>query len=197
MKKWLCLLLALVLSLGLCCASAESAGLPTYSYPFAEEDPLTAAVVDCMMRTDMGYEPEAGGVMIPAPVVIRTEMNGDETEATVYGNFWIFGYRLKGKVLEMTCGGENPGVMKLEKKDGQWAVTSFETAPEDGNLNESLRRFAGGDETLEKEYRIAGDAASGYLPQFRRSFIAEYVNANHLDIVAYQDYGWDPVDVRS
>ena len=197
MKKWLCVLLALALSLSQCCAGAESAGLPAYSYPFAQEDPLMAAVVDCMLRSGLGAVPGAGGVTIPAPVVLRTEMNGDETRATVYGNFWIFAYRLKGKILEMTGGAENPGVMKLEKKDGQWTVTSFETAPENGKLSESLRRFAGGDEVLEKEYRIAGDAACGYLPQYRRAFIAEYVNANHLDVEAYQDYGWDPVDVRS
>ena len=197
MKKMICVLLALVFSLGLCCAVAESAALPAYSYPFAEENPLMAAVVDCMMQTDFGYEPEEGGVLIPAPIVLKTEMNEDETEATVWGNFWIFAYRRNGKILEMTSGGENPGVMKLEKKDGQWTVTSLETAPVNGNLEAYLHEFAGGDEALEKEYQIAGDATDGYLPQYRRAFIVEYVNANNLDIEAYQDYGWEPVDVTN
>ncbi len=195
MKKMLSVLLASVFSLGLCCAFAESAVLPAYSYPYAEENPLMAAVVDWMMNEDLGYEPEEGGVLIPAPIVLKTVLNEDETEATVYGNFWIFGYRLNGSILETTCGGENPGILLLEKKDGRWQIVSAELVPEDGDLGESLHWFAGEDEELEEEYTAAGDATDGYLPQYRRSFIVDYVNANGLDIEAYQDFGWDPVRV--
>ena len=50
---------------------------------------------------------------------------------------------------------------------------------------------------LEDEYFTASDATEGYLPQYRRAIIAEWVEANHLDIDAYQDYGWDPVPVNN
>lgn len=197
MKKTLCVILALALCLGLCCAVAESSALPAYVYPFAEENPLMAGVMDCLMKTDFGYEPAEGTVMIPAPIVLKTEMNADETEATVWGNFWMFGYRLNGKILEATCGGDNPGVMKLVKQDGAWTAVSLEVAPVNGDRGRYLKEFSGGDEALEKEYEIAGDAVEGYLPQYRRSFIVEYVNANHLDIEAFQDPGKEPVDVKN
>ena len=85
--------------------------------------------------------------------------------------------------------------MKLEKKDGVWKAVSLEAAEDGEGFEDSIRAFAQGDAELEKEYYLSSDATDGYLPQYRRSFILEYVNANHLDIVAYQDYGWEPVEV--
>ncbi len=198
MKKVVSVLLTLVFSLGLCCAFAETPALPAYVYPYADEDPLTAAVANYLVNADLGYTPEAGGVLIPAPIVLKTEMDEEETEATVYGNFWIFAYKQNGKILECTAGGENPGIMKLEKKDGTWTVVSLEVAEEgEDSFRESIRRFAGGDAELEQEYRVASDAQDGYLPQFRRAFVLAYVNANALDVEAYQDFGWDPVSVTN
>ena len=196
MKKIVSAVLALALALGLCGAFAESSALPAYVYPFADEDPVMAAVTEYLVSTDLGYTPEEGGILVPAPIELKREMNAEGTEATVYGNFWVFCYRLNGTVLETTSGGENPGVMKLEKKDGKWVVTSLEVAESgDEAFKESLIRFAAGDKQLEEDYFKSSDATDGYLPQFRRSFLVEYVNANKLDITAYQDYGWDPVDL--
>ena len=87
--------------------------------------------------------------------------------------------------------------MKLVKQDGAWTAVSLEVAPVNGDRGRYLKEFAGGDEALEKEFEIAGDAAEGYLPQYRRSFIVEYVNANHLDVEAFQDPGKEPVDVKN
>jgi hypothetical protein len=159
MKKILCVILALALCLGLCCAVAESSALPAYVYPFAEENPLMAGVVDCLMKTDFGYEPAEGTVMIPAPIVLKTEMNADETEATVWGNFWMFGYRLNGKILEATCGGDNPGVMKLVKQDGAWTAVSLEVAPVNGDRGSYLKEFSGGDELRSYTAKMLTDYA--------------------------------------
>ena len=171
----------------------KAAALPAYVYPFADENPVMAAATEYLVTADLGYETPEGGVLIPAPIVLKEEVG--ETEATLWGDFWIFAYQLNGNILECTAGGENSGVMKLEKKDGAWNVISLEVAEDGENFADSIRAFANGDEELEKEYYLASDAMDGYLPQSRRSFIVEYVNANHLDIVAYQDYGWEPVDI--
>lgn len=145
------------------------------------------------MTADLGCEPEEGGVLIPAPIVLKEETG--ETEATLWGNFWVFAYKLNGNILECTAGGENPGVMKLEKKDGKWQVVSLELAEDGADFDAGIRAFANGDAELEKAYYLSSDADEGYLPQYRRSFIVEYVNANKLDVVAYQDNGWEPVDI--
>ena len=171
----------------------KAAALPAYVYPFADENPVMAAVTEYLVTADLGYETPEGGVLIPAPIVLKEEAG--ETEATLWGNFWIFAYKLNGNILECTAGGANAGVMKLEKKDGAWKVISLEVAEDGENFGDSIRAFASGDEELEKEYYLSSDATDGYLPQYRRSFIVEYINANHLDIAAYQDYGWEPVGV--
>ena len=107
----------------------------------------------------------------------------------------MFAYKLNGSILECTAGGENPGVMKLEKKDGKWQVVSLELAEDGADFDAGIRAFANGDAELEKAYYLSSGADEGYLPQYRRSFIVEYVNANKLDVVAYQDNGWEPVDI--
>ncbi len=196
MKRLLALMLALALALGVCGAMAEASGLPPYSYPFADEEPILAAVANYMVTAEeFGYTPEEGGVLIPAPIVLKMDVNEDETQAKVYGNFWLFAYKLEGKILMCTAGGECPGVMQLEKKDGAWAVTSLEVAEDGEAFEASIKKLAGGDEALEKEYAVSSDATEGYLPQYRRAFVLAYAQANELDIEAFQDYGWDPVSI--
>ena len=84
-------------------------------------------------------------------------------------------------------------MLKLEKKDGEWTVTGAEFV-EDGDYLEDIQKFAGGDKELEEAYRhTTGTDEDSLLPQYQRAVLVEYVNANNLDIIAYQDFGWDPV----
>ena len=98
-KPMTAMMLALVLVLLAAATLAEGTALPAYVYPFADEDPVGAAVVDYMLNNDFGFTIEEGGVLIPTPVILKAETNEDETEATVYGNFWIFAYKADGKIL--------------------------------------------------------------------------------------------------
>ena len=193
MKKLISILMALVLALGVSAAFAEKTGLPAYT--FEGDDPIQTAVLNALATYDFGYTVPEGGVVVPAPIILKTEVNQDETEATVYGNFWVFTYELKDKTLVCTSGGEAAGVMKLAKKDGQWVMTSLEVAEAGDNYQENVLAFANGDKELEEAYLAAGDVSEGPLEQYRRSYLILYVLANNLDIEAYQDYGWDPVSL--
>lgn len=198
MKKLVSVLLALALALGVCAAFAESASLPAYTYH--GEDPVWAAVVKYMQETDFGFEAPEGGILVPTPIILRTDMAGDENgepaEATVYGNFWIFTYALEGKILKNVSGGENPGVLKLEKKDGEWTVTGAMFAESGDDYDESIQKIFNDDEELVKEYyKTTGASEDSVLPQYRRAVLVNYVEENKLDITAYQDYGWDPVSL--
>lgn len=149
-----------------------------------------------MLNTDFGCPVEEGGVLIPTPVILKAETNADKTEATVYGNFWLFAYKQDGKILKVTSCGECPGVMKLEKNDGVWTVSSFESAGEGEKYSEDIARFANGDKELKELYRRStGASDDSILDQYQRAAVVEYVNANQLDIEAYQENGWDPVSV--
>ena len=194
MKKMIALLLVLAMALGIGCAFAENAALPAFTY--SGTDPVWVAVENYMLATDFGYTPEEGGVLIPTPIILKTEMNADETEATVYGNFWIFCYKQNGKILEVTSGGECPGVMKLEKKDGAWTVVSMDMAGEGEDYAKDIAKFCNGDKELEEQfYQTTGSSEDSILPQYQRAAVAAYVLDNKLAIEAFQDYGEDPVSV--
>lgn len=194
MKKAVSVLLTLALSLALCGAFAEDSALPAYS--FTGDDPVLAAVIRCMQETDFGALVEEGGVLIPTPIIVRTEFNPEETEATVYGNFWVFTYVRNGKILERRSCGENPGVMKLEKKDGEWAVVSFDYMGDEDDYAASIRKYAGGDKGLEEQYYLTtGVREDNFVPQYQRAAVVNYVQENNLDIEAYQEPGQEPVPV--
>ena len=113
----------------------------------------------------------------------------------VYGDFWIFNYGLEGTVLHTLSGGETPGVMTLELKDGVWTGTALEAAGDGEDYASDIRRFCAGDEALEALYFEASDAREGRTEETLRRFIREYVEANGLNVTAYQDPGWPPVSL--
>ena len=186
MKKVLSVLLTLALVLGLCGAFAEEAA----------EEAVLGAVTQYMVDNNTGILPEEGGVLIPTPVVLRLWISDDQTQATVWGNFWLFAYKLNGKILEMTACGENPGVMKLEKTGDAWSVVSAEFAGEGDAYQGDIERFAEGDEDLIRDYGLStGATEDSYLPQFQRAAVIAYVEANGLDVEAFQEPGYDPVSI--
>lgn len=201
MKKMVSVLMALALALGVCCcAFAESAALPAYT--FRGGDPVSTAVVKYLQETDLGYETPEGGILVPTPIILKTEVtaenNGEPVEANVYGNFWIFTYSLDGKALRTGPCGENPGVLKLAKQNGEWTVVSAEFVEDGDNYEENIRKFANGDKDLEDAYYLTtGSSEESVLPQYQRAVLVNYVNENNLDITAFQDYGQEPVDLTN
>ena len=171
-------------------ALSENTGLPAYVYP--GDDPIEAAVTACMVEKGKDYLLEDGAVTIPAPVILKTVFQ-DDTHTLVYGNFWVLNYVEKDHVLECISGGEYPGVMTLEKKDDCWEAVALETAGDGDDYAKDIKRFADGDAELENAYFHTQDVSEEPLKGVRTRFIQDYVNANGLDITAYQDYGWDAI----
>lgn len=171
-------------------ALSENTGLPAYVYP--GDDPIEAAVTACIVEKGKDYLLEDGAVTIPAPVILKTVFQ-DDTHALVYGNFWVLNYVAKEHILECISGGEYPGVMTLEKKDDCWEAVALETAGDGDDYPKDIRRFADGDAELEAAFFHTQDVSEEPLKGVRTRFIQDYVNANGLDITAYQDYGWDAI----
>ena len=196
MKRMLVLLLAcLLLASSAAPASGEPAAeiLPAYTY--TGEDPLEEAILSVLQTEDYAgrYYTEPGSVMIPCPLFLKTEMTGDG-RATVYCSVWLMNYVKQGTTLVNISGGENPLVITLEKTDGVWQVTALEEAGEGDDYYEDITRFADGDEELENKYHEAADLMAN--EETRTQYIRAYVKASGLDITAYQDYGWDPVELN-
>ena len=169
--------------------------LPAYGY--AGSDPLEGAVAEALAKDARAeeYLTEEGYVTIPCPIIHRTVMT-DDTHATVYGSFWILNYVRRGQVLHNISGGEYAGIMTLEKTGDAWRKTGLEEAGNGDDYAADIKRFANGDRELEEAYFAAADLSAAVPQEIRTRFIREYVEANGLDINAYQDYGWDPVALK-
>ena len=187
MKKMIVLLLAAAL----CCAGAAWAesGLPAYTYP--GNNPIEAAVAAYTVELGKNYRTVDGGVTIPAPVILKTAEQ-DDLHLRVYGNFWVFHYAAEDGILSCVSGGEAPGIITLVKQGDRWEVEAMETAGDGADYAKDIRRFANGDAELEAAYFTAHEQLKGV----RTRFIREYVNANSLDIAAYQDFGWDAIPLH-
>ena len=124
------------------------------------------------------------------PVIHNLSTNIINNDATVYGDYWVENYDIKGDTLEFVSGGNYPGVFKLKiNEKGDMVVTDFQS-PEDGEgYADSAKKLFG------KYYEdfanySADDKAK---KEVRTKAIAEYVKANGLKVTQYHDYGWDPV----
>ena len=190
MKKWFAVWLLLM-------GMAMSAGLAEVKLPpfvYTGEDPIEGAVATYMAESDMSQSLawQEGSVVIPAPVLVRTEMQ-DDTHANVYGNFWSFAYVLEDGVLTTVSGSEAPGIMTLEKTGDTWQVTGRELAGEGEDYARDIRRFCQGDPALEEMMFTASDAQEEIAQSARRRLIQEYAAAQQLPVYAYQDPYWDPI----
>ena len=199
MKKLFALILTAVM---LCAAGAvaeEAAGtageLPAYSY--TGEDPIEGAIANKAAEDEYRemYLTEPGCVNIPCVTVFKTEMT-DDTHAKAYGKFWTLNYIKEGKTLVCISGGEHAGIMTLEKVNNEWRVTAMEEAGDGDDYTADITRFAAGDKKLEEQFLSGSDLGTEANQSIRTRFVKEYVEANSLNITAYQDYGWDPVPLN-
>ena len=174
---------------------SEEAGLPAYAY--TGEDPIEGAVADYLAADERAreYLTEPGYVTIPCPIIHKTEMT-DDTHSRVYGTFWILNYVRKGDILECISGGEYPAIILLENVNGEWCVTSMEEAGDGDDYSADIQRFANGDQELENKYYAASDLGTPENREIRSRFVRNYVERNNLAVTAYQDYGWDPIELN-
>lgn len=170
-------------------------GLPTYTY--SGDDLIEGAIADYLAANERAkeYLTEPGYVTIPCPINHKTEMI-DAAHAKVYGSFWILNYVRRGETLFNISGREYPAVIMLENADGRWQVTAMEEAGDGEDYVKDIERFADGDKELADQYFAGADLGAEANQAIRGQFIKAYVEANGLNITAYQDYGWDPVELN-
>ncbi|MCR5357092.1 MAG: hypothetical protein K6E63_06780 [Lachnospiraceae bacterium] len=166
-------------------ASLEGGALPKYEYPGPE---LFYSVLYDYLIDELGKGYEPSQVCIPCPVIVE-EDESDKSDIRVYGDFWIFNYDLKGGILENTSGGSYPGCIHVKSTDEGYEVTGMEVVEDGSGYIESAKKIFG------KYYDALNKATSDTeaREKIRAQIIANYVEANGLDITAYKDFGWDPV----
>ena len=171
--------------------NSEHAELPAYSY--SGDDPIIGAVANYIAETTPEYYDSSKiTVAIPAPVILKTVMP-DETRADVFGAFWHMRYERQSTLLISVSGGEAAGIMHLVLTDDVWSVASVEIAGDGTDYAKDIKRFCDGDKELERAYFSSADIRQDHVKSIRTQFIRDYVEANGLEITAYQDPYWDPI----
>ena len=154
-----------------------------------KEQALRDAISDYLVK-EIGSQYLPGDVCVPVLMMVSTEEPDDE-QKLVWGDFWVFNYNIAGDTLKTISGGNHPGCILLQQKDGALTVTAFEQT-EDGARNDiSAKRIFG------KHYDIYQNMHSNQdvREAVRQEQLKEYVRRNGLAVHYYQDYGWDAVEL--
>ena len=163
------------------------------SYGYTGTDPVEAAVYQYMAETVASqYDPPEGAVSIPIVQIIEKDVDSDDGEAEVKGDFWIFNYVIEGDTLKMVSGGNHPGKMELIQVGSGYSVKEMETVADGGSFESSAKDIF--EEQYDQFIKINSDADA--REALRAQTIADYVKANGLEVTKYQDEGWDPVNLK-
>lgn len=159
------------------------------AYGYTGDDPVVLAVYKYMVE-EVGKSYDKSDVSIPTVAIVYTD-SSDENDIKVYGDFWIENYKINDKILECESGGNYPGVMHVKKDGDNYTVTKFDIAEDGENFDASARELFG--DHLEDFMKVFSDDKA--KDELRKETIRNYVKMNKLPITAYQDYGWDPVQL--
>ena len=138
---------------------------------------------------EIGSQYSPGEVCVPVLMIVSTEEKEDGN-TLVWGDFWVFNYKIAHDTLKTVSGGNHSGLMTLRKDGNGYTVTSFEQT-EDGAGNEaSAKRIFG------KHYDVYQNMHSNQdVREAVRKEQLKYWNAFNGKARYYQDYGWPAVEL--
>ena len=198
MKKMRFWMMAAILFCGAGClvscngnADADKAAEDTVAVENAQKVDPALVAIDKYLVDSIGSQYSQGDMCIP--VIAMTCSNGLKNDSLyMWGDFWVFNYKVDGDTLKTVSGGNHAGKMLLLKdENGQYQVVSFEQVEDGSNLMPSAKRIFG-------EYYDAYQAANSdeaYREKARAISIADYVKANNLPVKYYQDFGWPAKEI--
>lgn len=127
-------------------------------------------------------------VCIPYPFIVNVDEN-NANDIRVWGDFWIFNYRLAGDTLKLESGGDHPGLMHVRKTNVGYEVFEF-NAVEDGSRNmPSAQRIFG--EYFDSFISINNDSEK--RDELILKHTSEYVRQHQLSANYYQEFGRDAI----
>lgn len=173
-------------------ASSETDDVNGAAFGYTGSDPVEAAVYQYVVEEfASSYDLPEGSVSIPIVEIIETDVDTDDGEVEVKGDFWIYNYVIEGDTLKMVSGGNYPGKIELIEVGGGYAGKGSELVTDGEGFESSARDIF--EEKYDEFMKINSDAEA--REALRAQTIANYVKANDLNVTKYQDEGWDPVDI--
>ena len=150
-----------------------------------KEQAVRQAISDYLLREIAPYYLQ-GELCVPSLLIAH------ETDSTVYGDFWVFWYKIEGDTLKTVSGGSHPGKMMLTYANDQPQVVDFERVEDGSRFMPSAKRIFG------DYYDIFMNMHSNESVReaVRREQLYEYVQQNGLNVHYYQDFGWEAKELE-
>ena len=165
----------------------EEAPVEIVDFEYTGEDPYFAPIWNYLKENVGVYYGEAD-LSLPAFDIFR-EDDSDPEDIKVWGQFWLFNYNLRGTTLMTQSGGAYPGLMHLKAAGDSFEVTAFDQVEDGTNYGISAQKIFGVDNELLEAFRHSSDNFNDCL----LNSILMYSENSGIEIKAFQDFGWDPV----
>ena len=145
-------------------------------------------ISDYLVR-EIGSQYTQGDICIPVLMIVAQE--DCETEiAWVWGDFWVFNYRIVGDTLKTVSGGNHAGKMLICAGEPLWDVCSFEQTEDGAGNDASAKRIFGSHYDIYCNMHSNADVREAV----RKEQLDEYIRRHNIPVRYYQDYGWPAVE---
>ena len=145
-----------------------------------KEQAVRGAISDYLLREIAPYYMQ-GELCVPSLMMVHEE------DTCVWGDFWVFWYKIEEDTLKTISGGSHPGMMTLRYENNQPQVVNFERVEDGSRFMPTAKRIFG--DYLDIFMNM--HANESVREAVRREQLYEYVQQNNLNIHYYQDFGWE------
>ena len=164
-----------------------------------KEQALRDAIIGYLVR-EIGAQYLQGELCIPTLLMVAEEsltsnsdsgLTSNSEAVLIYGDFWIFWYKLSGDTLQTISGGNHAGRMVIAYHDGQPVVTAFEQTVDGAGNDASAKRIFGSHYNIYCNMHSNADVREAV----RKEQLGEYIHRHNIPARYYQDYGWQAVEL--
>ena len=152
------------------------------------EQKLRAGITSFLIE-EFGTKYTQGDLCIPVLMIVAEE--DCETEiAWVWGDFWVFNYKIAGDTLKTISGGNHPCRLQISEFADSLYVMGYDPVEDGAGNDKSAREIFG------KHYVYQNMHSNEQVREaVRKEQLREYVKQNNLKVSCYQDYGWPAVEL--
>ncbi len=169
--------------------NAEGDAAGNDSTTTVSKDPVKSAI-DQYLTDSIGSQYAQGEFCVPVSNIIETKNTEKGDTLNVWGDFWVYNYRLASDTLKTVSGGAHPGMMSLNLlPDSTYRVVAFDGVADGSDYQPSARRIFG--ELFDTFQAISSDDKG--RDSLRLATTAEYVGSHNIKATMLQDEGWPAV----
>ena len=127
------------------------------------------------------------------PVYQEVAVNdSDSTDIRIWGDFWVYNYKLEGDILKCVSGGSHPGLMHISQIGENFYVSDFEQVEDGSRFLPTAKRIFGEYFGTFQIHHSDGDEHESLRHDVLRAFVRDH----GLTATMYQDYGWPAKELK-